>query len=92
MNVVNVTEVKYLLMCINTGTSVLSVYRRQEFCFVQHICCQGSSKTVTLKELANCFLTFSNTRYFYAYINSKKYGILHCIIIPEHYELYEIEK
>lgn len=28
VDVVNVTEVKYLLMCINTGTSVLSVYRR----------------------------------------------------------------
>lgn len=92
MDLVNITEVKYLLMCINTGTFVLSVYSRQEFHFIQHICCQGPSKTVTLKELANCFMTSSNTRYLGAYINSKKYGILHCIIIPEHYELYEIEK
>jgi len=38
-------------------------------------------------------MTFNNTRYYFcAYINRKKYGILHCIIIPEHYELYEIEK
>jgi len=37
-------------------------------------------------------MTSSNTRYLGAYINSKKYGILHCIIIPEHYELYEIKK